>query len=115
MISSDHQLTIKQQCKLLNINRATYYYKPNNALDENDLQIMTAIDELYTMHPYFGTRRMAKYLQKQGFNIERKGIRRYYRIMGLEAVYPKMNLKKLFSSLTIQNLITAFLTVSPRN
>ena len=44
MISSDHQLTIKQQCKLLNINRATYYYKPNNALDENDLQIMTAID-----------------------------------------------------------------------
>ena len=82
MISSDHQLTIKQQCKLLNINRATYYYKPNNALDENDLQIMTAIDELYTMHPYFGTRRMVKYLQKQGFNIERKGIRRYYRIMG---------------------------------
>jgi len=94
MISSDHQLTIKQQCKLLNINRATYYYKPNNALDENDLQIMTAIDELYTMHPYFGTRRMAKYLQKQGFNIERKGIRRYYRIMGFEAVYPKMNLSK---------------------
>jgi putative transposase len=94
MISSDHQLTIKQQCKLLNINRATYYYKPNNALDENDLQIMTAIDELYTMHPYFGTRRMAKYLQKQGFNIERKGIRLYYRIMGLEAVYPKMNLSK---------------------
>jgi len=22
--------------------------------DENDLKIMTAIDELYTMHPYFG-------------------------------------------------------------
>lgn len=28
------------------------------------------------------------------YNIERKGIRRYYRIMGIEAVYPKMNLSK---------------------
>ena len=94
MISRDHQLTIKQQCKLLNINRATYYYKPNNSLDENDLNIMTAIDELYSMHPYSGTRRMAKYLQNQGFNIQHKGIRRYYRIMELKAVYPKMNLSK---------------------
>lgn len=94
MISRDNQLTIKQQCELLSINRATYYYKPNNALDENDLKVMTTIDEKYTMHPYFGTRRMAKYLQSQGVNIERKGIRRYYRIMGIEAVYPKMNLRK---------------------
>lgn len=66
MISRDNQLTIRQQCELLSINRATYYYKPNNALDGNDLKVMTTIDEKYTMHPYFGTRRMAKYLQSQG-------------------------------------------------
>ncbi|WP_341756626.1 MULTISPECIES: DDE-type integrase/transposase/recombinase [unclassified Candidatus Tisiphia] len=37
---------------------------------------------------------MAKYLQAQGFSVGRKAVRRYYQIMGLEAVYPKMNLSK---------------------
>ena len=46
------------------------------------------------MHPYYGMRRMAKHLQALGFNVGRKGVRWYYRIMGLEAVYPKMNLSK---------------------
>ncbi|WPY01832.1 IS3 family transposase domain protein (plasmid) [Candidatus Trichorickettsia mobilis] len=46
------------------------------------------------MHPYYGMRRMAKYLQKQEFVEGRKAVRRYYRIIGLEAVYPKMNLSK---------------------
>ncbi len=39
-------------------------------------------------------RRMAKYLQAQGFSVGRKAVRRYYKIMGLEAVYPKINLSK---------------------
>ncbi|WP_425361573.1 DDE-type integrase/transposase/recombinase [Candidatus Tisiphia endosymbiont of Ceraclea dissimilis] len=46
------------------------------------------------MHPYYGMRRMAKYLQAQGFSVGRKAVRRYYKIMGLEAVYPKINLSK---------------------
>lgn len=94
MISNDDHVTVKQQCDILNINRATYYYKPSNGLNEYDLKVMAAIDELYTMHPYFGTRRMAKHLEPMGFIVGRKCIRRYYRIMGLEAVYPKMNLSK---------------------
>jgi putative transposase len=55
---------------------------------------MEVIDETYTMHPYYGMRRMAKYLQSQGFQIGRKGVRHYYQIMGIIAVYPKMNLSK---------------------
>ena len=85
--------TITRQCELLGINRSSYYYKPIG-LDERDFKIMSIIDETYTMHPYYGMRRMAKYLQAQGFAVGRKGVRRYYRIMALEAVYPKMNLSK---------------------
>lgn len=87
------ELTIAKQCQLLNMNRSTYYYKPAGFTDE-DLEIMKIIDETYTMHPYYGTRRMAKFLQGIGFVVGRKGVRRYYRIMGLEAIYPKMNLSK---------------------
>ncbi|WP_341756042.1 MULTISPECIES: IS3 family transposase [unclassified Candidatus Tisiphia] len=94
MIEPNHnKLTIIQQCKLLGISRSSYYYQPTG-ISEQELKIMAIIDETYTMHPYYGMRRMAKYLQAQGFSVGRKAVRRYYQIMGLEAVYPKMNLSK---------------------
>jgi len=55
---------------------------------------MNTIDEIYTEHPYFGARRMSKHLVPFGINIGRKAVSRYYRIMAIEAVYPKMNLSK---------------------
>lgn len=94
MISRDNQLTIKQQCELLSINRATYSYKPNNALDENDLKVMTTIDENILCIHILGHVGWLNIFKAKVLNIERKGIRRYYRIMGIEAVYPKMNLSK---------------------
>ncbi len=92
MIGPNHkELTISKQCELLNINRSSYYYKPTG-YSKYDLKVIATIDEVYTMHLYYGMRRMAKYLQVEGFKIGRKGVIRYYQIMGLEAVYPKMNL-----------------------
>jgi putative transposase len=94
MIEPNHnKLTIVQQCKLLDISRSTYYYQPTG-ISEQDIKIMAIIDETYTMHPYYGMRRMVKYLQAQGCSVGRKAVRRYYKIMGLEAVYPKINLSK---------------------
>lgn len=94
MIDTSNQLTTSKQCELLSINRSTYYYKPADDIDAHDLKIMAIIDETYTIHPYYGMRRMAKSLEEQGISIGRKAIRRYYRIMGLEAIYPKINLSK---------------------
>lgn len=87
------ELNIAKQCDLLAINRSSYYYKPK-AHSARDLEIMRIIDETYTQHPYYGTRRMSKYLQSEGHAIGRKAARSYYRIMALEAVYPKKNLSK---------------------
>jgi len=53
---------------------------------------MKIIDEEYTRHPFYGTRRMKSYLQAQGYNVNRKRIQRLYGLMGLEAVYPKPRL-----------------------
>ena len=94
MINSiDKEISVAEQCKLLSISRSSYYYKPKGPRAE-DLELMKIIDELYTPHPYYGTRRMSKYLQSKGYATGRKVIRRYYRIMRIEAVYPKINLSK---------------------
>ena len=91
--SQDSYLSIAEQCTLLSINRSSYYYQPKG-LSAEDLEIMNVIDETYTAHPYYGSRRMSKYLQAKGYDVGRKALRRYYSIMGLAAVYPKMNLSK---------------------
>jgi putative transposase len=87
------RLSIARQCDLLLINKSTYYYKPKG-LTQRDLEIMQVIDEIYTEHPYFGARRMSKHLVPFGIIIGRKAVSRYYRIMAIEAIYPKMNLSK---------------------
>ena len=86
-------LSIARQCDLLLINKSTYYYKAKD-LTQRDLEIMRSIDEIYTEHPYFGARRMSKHLVRFGIVIGRKAVSRYYRIMAIEAIYPKMNLSK---------------------
>jgi putative transposase len=86
-------LSIALQCDLLFINKSTYYYK-QRGLTERDLEIMKIIDEIYTQHPYFGARRMSKHLEPYGIMLGRKAVSRYYRIMAIEALYPKMNLSK---------------------
>lgn len=86
-------LSIARQCDLLSINKSTYYYKPRG-LNERDLEIMQLIDQIYTEHPYFGARRMSKHLELYGIIIGRKSVLRYYRIMRIEALYPKKNLSK---------------------
>ncbi len=58
------------------------------------MQLINKVDEVYTDYPFFGARRMASYLQKDGYDIGRKKVRSIYEILGLEAVYPKPNLSR---------------------
>ena len=63
MINSiDKEISVAEQCKLLSISRSSYYYKRKGPRSE-DLELMKIIDEIYTQHPYYGTRRMSKYLK----------------------------------------------------
>lgn len=55
---------------------------------------MKMIDEEYTRHPFYGTRKMVEYLKGHGHQVNRKRLQRLYGLMGIEAVYPKPNLSK---------------------
>jgi putative transposase len=53
---------------------------------------MRLLDEQYTATPYYGVLRMTAQLQRDGFNVNEKRIRRLLRLMALDAIYPKPNL-----------------------
>ena len=55
---------------------------------------MRLIDKIYTEHPYYGVPKMTAVLRRIGHRVNPKRIRRLYRLMALEAVYPKPNLSK---------------------
>jgi len=50
---------------------------------------MKLIDEEYTRHPFYGTRKMRDFLQRKGYKINRKRVQRLMRLMGLESIAPK--------------------------
>ncbi len=90
---NNQDLSITRQCELLDLNRASYYYEPTK-IDEYKLFLMNLIDEEFTKRPSSGTRTMTAYLRRQGHNINRKRVQLLYKDMGLEAIYPKVNLSK---------------------
>ena len=98
MIDSDHPiLSISRQCELINLSRASYY----RAIDVDkgketpeNLELMRLIDEEYTRHPFYGSRKLRDYLRHQGYSVNRKRIQRLMRIMGLVSVAPKPNTSK---------------------
>jgi putative transposase len=49
---------------------------------------MRLVDEVYTAHPYFGSRQMVNYLHLQGVEVGRTRIRGIYKTLGLQAVCP---------------------------
>lgn len=56
--------SISRQAALLGISRSSVYYTP--VVDEDDLVLRRLIDEQYTQTPFYGSRKMAAHLRRQG-------------------------------------------------
>jgi putative transposase len=89
MIAKNDTLSIARQCKILNICRTAYYYRPE--ISKANLELMRQIDELFTEDPSRGTRRICAALRRLGVNISRGKVRRLMDRMGLSAIYCKVN------------------------
>lgn len=79
--------SIQRQCELLGVSRSGVYYERVGESEEN-LGLMRLIDEQYTKTPFYGSRRMAAWLGREGFGVNRKRVARLMRKMGLHAIYP---------------------------
>lgn len=91
LLEPDHPyLSLRQQCQLLEINRSSIYYKPQEpSLSMGQLNLLRLVDEVYTRYPFFGTRQMAQYLNQEGHEeIKRHHTRWAYDTLGLQSVAP---------------------------
>jgi putative transposase len=84
-------LSVRRQCELLGLCRSSLYYEPAGETAEN-LRLMRLLDEEYTRHPFYGSRRLTAWLSGQGEAVNRKRVQRLLRLMGLEAIYPRPKL-----------------------
>ena len=91
-IDCAEDLPVVRQCKLAGVSRATFYAQKNpRPVDPLDLLHCQLIDEEYTRHPFYGTRRMVVFLGKAGHVVNRKRVQRLMREMGLAGMAPGPN------------------------
>lgn len=65
--------SIRRQCQLLGLSRATYYYTPAQESAAN-LALMRLIDAQYLQTPFYDYPRMMAYLRQQGYRVTPKRI-----------------------------------------
>lgn len=83
-----HELPKTRRCELLQVARATAYYR-SEAVNESDLALMRLIDEIHLQWPFYGSRRIRNELEDRGHTVNRKHVRRLLRQMDLRALYPR--------------------------
>ena len=102
MIDRDHQqLSLVRQCILLDVSRASVYYRPVPTRAE-DLELMALMDRQYLKTPFYGSRKMKAWLLQQGYlvrvqvSMDGKGryldnifVERLWRSIKYEEVYLK--------------------------
>lgn len=85
----DSGVPLARQCELAEVARATWYARQQPVTaSSDDLDLMRRLDEEYTRHPFYGSRRMLAFLRRRGYPVNRKRVQRLMRIMGLAGMAP---------------------------
>src|SRR5262249_49371968 len=88
-----HGLPLTRQAELLDLSRASLYYKPK-PVSERDLKLMRRIDELHLELPFAGARLLRDMMNREGIKVGRKHVATLMRRMGIEAIYRRKNHSK---------------------
>ena len=76
VVDKEHpQLSVRRQCRILKLQRSTYYDQPIGESPYN-LELMQRIDELFMGLPFFGYRQMRNILRDEGHQVGRGRVRR---------------------------------------
>jgi putative transposase len=88
MIDRGVQATVKRQAELLGPSRASVYYQ-SRPVSERELLRMRRLDELHLEAPFYGARKLAAQLRREGHDVGRKHVGTLMRRLGIEALYRK--------------------------
>jgi len=86
MIDRGSEVAVKRQAELLELSRSSVYYTPR-PLSERDLLLMRRLDELHLQLPFYGSRKLAAQLRREGHEVGRRHVATLMRRMGIEALY----------------------------
>jgi putative transposase len=84
------ELPLATQAELLGLSRSSLYYAPAGP-SAKEIAIKHRIDEIYTDHPIYGSRRMTAVLYREGWSISRPTVQGYMRSMGIAGIAPGPN------------------------
>ncbi len=92
------EISIIRQAELLEVSRSSVYYQPV-PVDPKTLALQNRVDELYTEHPFMGSRSIKSVINRErklrGENeIGRRRIQTAMKTLGIAAIYPGPNLSK---------------------
>lgn len=91
-LSDQEDLPLSRQCALLKVPRSSYYLPTTKTIaNEEELTLLRLIDEEYTRHPFYGSRKIVHYLRGLGYKINRKRVQRMMRTLSLAGMAPGIN------------------------
>lgn len=85
--SKSDDTPVTRGCELPNISCLSYYYKPA-PINEHNLKIMHAIDEIATNNSEYGYRFIHQELIENGFSIGKDRVLKYMQVIGIQAIQP---------------------------
>ena len=85
-------MALTKQCELASVTRSTFY-APRLTVEPDGLEsiLLMEIDAEYTRHPFYGSRKITRYLCGIGHQVNRKRIQRLMGILGLAGMAPGPN------------------------
>ncbi len=72
---------VERLCAVLDCARSSYYYQTSG---RDDTQVVEAVEQLLLRKPFFGYRRIAAQLQRQGHTVNTKVVRRILQELGVQ-------------------------------
>ena len=97
LIEVGGDLSVREQCEILGLNRSNLYYLPHPRVRiEGELkeQVMQRIDYWNTLEPAWGQRKLWQVLQAEEYDVSRDTVRELMGEMGIITIYPGQNLSK---------------------
>jgi putative transposase len=114
MIERGAKLPVKRQAQLLALSRSSVYYRPR-PVSQSDLGLMRRLDELHLMTPFYGARKLAAQLRREGHEVGRRHVRGLMRRMGIEALYRRPRTSIPARQATIYPYLLSGLTIEHPN
>jgi len=77
-------ISVSQQCNLLNLSRSSFYY--TGKVNKKKLDIKKEIEQVFEKTPIYGAKKVHQQLLENGVNISLNSVAKYRKELGLKAV-----------------------------